>query len=95
MVDVYGIKKPRRPSRVGLAVMVVRKETSQAGYMDKEHTELLSKVSSSGSFGLEEQSLVLLGGEGNGHLTTQGGAIAIATGLVLSKGVVNLLSRHD
>jgi hypothetical protein len=75
--------------------MVVRKETSQTGYMDKEHTELLSKVSSSGSLGLEEQSLVLLGGESDSHLTTQGGAIAIATGLVLSKGVVNLLSRHD
>ena len=57
------------------------------------HTESLRKVSTSGSLGLEEQSLVLLGSQSDGHLTTQ--RSAIATIAVLSEGVVNLLGRHD
>ena len=57
------------------------------------HTESLWKVSTSGSLGLEEQSLILLGGESNGHLTTQRSAVATVS--VLSESVVNLLGRHD
>lgn len=59
----------------------------------QKHTKSLGKVSTSGTFGLEEQSLVLLGGESNGHLTTQRSAIATVS--VLSESVVNLLGRHD
>jgi hypothetical protein len=93
MVDVYGIKKPRRPSRVGLPIVVVRRATSAACYSDELHTESLGEVSSSGSFGLEEQSLVLLGRECDSHLTTQWSTIA--AGLILGQGVVDLLGRHD
>jgi hypothetical protein len=59
----------------------------------ERHTESLGQISSSGSFGLEEQSLVLLGCESDGHLTTQWGAVP--AGLVFGHGVVNLLGRHD
>lgn len=58
------------------------------------HTESLGKVSTSGSLGLEEQSLVLLGSEGDSHLTTQRSAIATAAVSVLGEGVINLLVGH-
>jgi hypothetical protein len=60
---------------------------------ERGHTKSLGEVSSSRSFGLEEQSLVLFRCESDGHLTTQWSAIA--AGLVLGHGVVNLLGRHD
>ena len=56
------------------------------------HTESLGEVATLGSFGLEEQSLVLFGSKSHGHLATQW--CAIAAGLVLSQGVFNLLGRH-
>lgn len=79
-----------------MAVIAVRKGSAKAKLrLGGRHTKSLGEVSASGAFGLEEQSLVLLGGESNGHLTTQRSAIATGTVSVLGEGVVNLLVGHD
>lgn len=92
MVEVYGIRKPRRPSRVGLAVAC---QASERWIRDTSRlTECLCETTSRRSSGLEEETLVLLWAHADGNLASEVGTIATAS--VLDELVLDLLvhCRH-
>lgn len=85
-------QKADQAEKSRVTCIVVSMRLISSGSFIQRHTKSLGKVSTSGSFGLEEQSLVLFRSESHGHLATQG--CTIAAGAVLGQAVVDLLGRH-
>lgn len=94
MVDVYGIKKPMRPSNVGFAVHLV----SVLVFIESRsarRTKTLRKITTTRCRRLEEESLVLLWAQSYGDLAAQIVLVAIASdfgAIVLGHFMVKLCS---